>query len=398
MSSSLHPRCARLRRARRRAPPPPPPRLATGILLPLLVSWLLDACVYRSETIQCENGVRCPPGLVCAESHGVCGLAEKVTACIGFRDNASCYIAGVFGVCRQGLCGPMHCDSPSVCNDDNPCTDDVCNYQGTCEHEANTAPCDDGNFCNGPDQCQDMQCMNAGLEPPCSGNTVCDEELQSCVGCKGDEDCQGDSVTVWSECRQGAEVCATSGLRSRLEVSWTCNGARCEAQTVTRTEPCELPPPTGTACNDYDACTQDDQCTAAGQCVGQPFCDDHNACTRDGCGSECTHEPEPREFLCQGGNCDGAGTCLACPNAGQPCSNVGFGDCEAGILLCDESGNQQCYATGPKPSGTPCRDPRGLCDAQEFCDGTALECPRDAFVPDGTPCSPGLTCTGGQCQ
>jgi hypothetical protein len=309
----------------------------------------------------------------------------------------------VFGVCRQGLCGPMHCDSPSVCNDDNPCTDDVCNEDDRCELRPNTAPCDDGNFCNGPDQCQDMQCMNAGLEPPCTGDTVCSEELQSCVGCKSDEDCQEDTVTAWSECQQGAELCATSGLRSRLVASWMCNSMQqCEAQTKTQTEPCQLPPPTGTRCDDHNACTEGDQCTAAGQCVGDPLvCDSPNECTRAGCapdGLGCTFEFESFGFLCEGGNCDGAGTCLACPNAGQPCSNVGFGGCEAGILLCNESGNQQCYATGPKPSGIPCRDPRGLCDAQEFCDGTGLECPGDASLPNGTPCGPGLTCMGGQCQ
>ncbi len=306
------------------------------------------------------------------------------------------------GVCQQGMCKPTPCVNPSVCSDDgNPCTDTVCNL-GWCEYRPNTATCDDGTFCNGPDRCQAGTCMSTG-DLPCAGTTQCDEEEQTCIGCKIDEDCQDSSEYEWSACQAATDVCATSGLRSRLIVSWTCNGSQqCDAQTETPTEPCQLPPPTGTRCDDHNACTEGDQCTAAGQCVGEPLvCDSPNECTRAGCppdGLGCMFEFESFGFLCEEGNCDGAGTCLACPGAGQPCSNVGFGDCEAGRLLCNESGNQQCYPAGPRPSGTSCRDSQGTCNPEEFCDGVSLECPRDAFVPDGTPCGPGLTCTAGECR
>lgn len=388
MSSSLHSRCLHLRRA----------RFATGILLTLLASWLLDACFYRSETIECDNGVRCPPGLVCAESHGMCGLAEKVAACSGRLDGARCEFAELPGYCTQGVCEPKPCQGHSDCPDDpNPCIDSVCN-DNLCEDRLLTV-CDDGNFCNGQERCQGDVCTSTG-DPPCSGNTQCDEENRTCDGCESDADCPESSASKWSACQAGTHLCATSGLRSRLEVSWTCNGAQqCEAQTETQTEPCPLPAPTGRPCNDHNACTEGDQCTAAGQCVGDSLlCDDNNACTRDDCSSECTHEFEQFGSQCQGGNCDGAGTCLACPGAGQPCNNIDFGACEAGILLCNESGNQQCYPAGPRPSGTSCRDPQGTCNPEEFCDGVSLECPPDAFVRDGTPCGPGLTCTAGECR
>ena len=390
MSSSVQSRRPRFHRA----------RFATGLLLTLLASWLLDACVYRSETIECNNGVRCPPDLVCAEDHGVCGPADKVAACSGRLDGESCNIAKLPGTCKQGMCELSPCESHSDCpDDDEPCTDSVCN-QGRCELRPNTAPCDDDHFCNGPDRCQAGACMSMG-ELPCVGNTQCNEEEQTCVGCKVDTDCRPDSSpSEWSACQGSTDVCATSGLRSRLVVSWMCNSMQqCEAQTEPQTEPCPLPAPTGRPCDDHNACTESDQCTAAGQCAGDPLgCDDGNECTRDDCGSECTHEFEQFGSQCQGGNCDGAGTCLACPGARQPCNNIDFGACEAGILLCDESGNQQCYPTGPKPSGTPCREPQGLCDAQELCNGTTLECPGDASLPDGTPCGPGLTCTAGECR
>jgi hypothetical protein len=375
--------------------------LATGALLAVLAPWLLDACVYRSETIECENGVRCPPGLVCVESHRVCGPADKVAACSGFVDGASCEIAELRGVCRQGMCERTPCQRSSDCNGDddlNPCTNLVCN-QGYCEYEANTASCDDGQFCNGPDRCQDTQCVPTGVSP-CSENTVCDEDLRSCVGCELDTDCEDTSFTDWSDCQKGTDVCAISGLRSRLEVSWTCVNNRCEPFGASESETCALPEPTSITCDDKDKCTVTDQCTATGQCTGQPTnCDDDNACTADTCPPDtgCTHVNEPFGTLCPGGNCDGAGECLACPNAGQPCSDLGFGDCEAGILLCDESGNQQCVSLGAKLAGTPCRDPQGVCDAQEFCDGTSLACPADTPVQNGTPCGSGLQCVAGVC-
>ena len=49
------------------------------------------------------------------------------------------------------------CATNANCNDNNPCTDDVCNSPGTpaasCSHAGNTAACDDGNACTGPDVC-----------------------------------------------------------------------------------------------------------------------------------------------------------------------------------------------------------------------------------------------------
>lgn len=55
------------------------------------------------------------------------------------------YVAGVI------------CSSGADCNDNNPCTDDICTSPGTinssCSHANNTAACEDGNPCTGPDRC-----------------------------------------------------------------------------------------------------------------------------------------------------------------------------------------------------------------------------------------------------
>jgi len=58
------------------------------------------------------------------------------------------------------------CSTPANCNDDNPCTNDICNSPGTpassCSHVNNNAACDDGNACTGPDVCAEpASCVTA---------------------------------------------------------------------------------------------------------------------------------------------------------------------------------------------------------------------------------------------
>lgn len=349
-----------------RRPHHPRAGFAVSSFLVLPVGWLLGACMYNSETTECTRGVRCPPELVCVENHGVCGPIDRVVACSDLPDDAVCQVAGLPGVCKQGICAPVPCERAAECADGNPCTDDACN-QGRCEHTANDAPCDDGLFCNGADHCENKQCTSIG-DTPCAAPTRCEERLRTCVGCMTDAHCPGPGFTSWGDCEAGSDICSLWGEHSREAIYWACNDAQvCGTQTVTETEACALPDPSGTACNDHNACTASDQCMA-GQCQGQPLaCTDANPCTREGCDLSvgCTRENEPRETLCPGGHCDGAGTCLACPNAGQSCSE-GMAACETGTLRCSVSGNHVC-----EPSGV---------------------------LPDGTPCGPGMQCMAGECR
>lgn len=55
-----------------------------------------------------------------------------------------------------------------------------------------------------------------------------------------------------------------------------------------------------------------------------------------------------------------------------------------------------------KAAGTTCRASAGDCDAAETCNGTAVDCPADAFLPSSTVCRaatvtpvvPAQNCTG----
>ncbi|XP_027272559.1 disintegrin and metalloproteinase domain-containing protein 20-like isoform X2 [Cricetulus griseus] len=49
------------------------------------------------------------------------------------------------------------------------------------------------------------------------------------------------------------------------------------------------------------------------------------------------------------------------------------------------------------PPGTLCRSVQNVCDLPEYCSGTAVTCPNDFYLQDGTPCSEEGYCYAGNC-
>jgi hypothetical protein len=150
------------------------------------------------------------------------------------------------------ICTPPECASNSDCDDELPCTSDVCNA-GSCQHppaSAGTA-CGHGDLCNGAGQCVD-----------CIGASDCDDELP----------CTSD-------------VCSAGA--------------------------CSHPPaPAGTSCGHGGSCDGAGVC--APPCSVDSDCDDELPCTTDACSAGvCSHPPAPAGTSCgHGSSCDGAGGCL----------------------------------------------------------------------------------------
>jgi len=90
-------------------------------------------------------------GLVCGD-----GVVQSGEQCddANAADNDCC-----LSNCQRATAG-------SACvSDGNLCTDDVCDAGGTCQHNANSAPCNDGSACTQGDQCSNGACGGAAIQP-----------------------------------------------------------------------------------------------------------------------------------------------------------------------------------------------------------------------------------------
>lgn len=140
-------------------------------------------------------GSTCPGGPGCAcTSDQECGTGDPC----------------VYGVaCEEGACsGGFH----DTCDDENPCTTDICSAPGGCSHTVNSSWCSDGNPCTVGDTCAIGACV-AGPAKQCSDGNPCTDDAcipgQGCqfannaVECAPANDCIEASFCTMGYCLQG---------------------------------------------------------------------------------------------------------------------------------------------------------------------------------------------------
>lgn len=324
-----------------------------------------------------------------------------------------------------------------VCDDDRPCTGDVCDGEGGCdltitdgwcllnntclEHGAispsnacarcdtdsnkiawselaEDAACDDGDPCSFGDYCDKGVCRG-GLPAVCNDDNACTDDAcvtdQGCANTPRSGPCDdGDPCTAESACSGG--VChAPAG---------TCDdGNPCTTDTCLPELGCAFVAFEG-ACEDGDACTAGDQCTAEVCVAGPPTdCSDGSQCTVDlcnsvfGCYLTLTGDPccSGAAHVCDDGDActtdgcvsDGGSGCEHTLNSG-PCSD---GDqCTVG----DSCSGGVCQSGGASPcdDGNPCTS--DLCNPAGGCQHVI----QFGGCDDGIPCTTGDTCQDGQCK
>ena len=148
---------------------------------------------------QCAGGV-CVSGppvtcqLAPCDQDGVCKPAQGCVLTpkpIG----ASCSPIGGdgCGTCQQG----GWCQTTgSSCYDGNVCTSAICLPDGGCEFVANDLLCDDGDPCTWGDKCADKVCQ-PGIEAVCNDLNPCTDDVcvkGSCVSTVNEEPCDDDNV------------------------------------------------------------------------------------------------------------------------------------------------------------------------------------------------------------
>ncbi len=260
--------------------------------------------------------------------------------------------------CLDGQCkGDL-----GACNDDNICTNDLCDPQDGCSHVFNTVDCDDGDECTGPDKCVEGECTTSPFD--CNDGNDCTQD-----SCDSAEGCQ--FVPVSGECNDGNECTINDTCTNGV-----CAGVvePCDDDNVCTTDTCNpiagcAFTPNNELCDDNNVCTLGDHCVG-GYCVAGAMmfdCNDDNQCTLDSCEldtGECVNTPI-------------SGPC----NDNDPCT---IGD------TCQEG---QCVP------GTPldCDDNK-IC-TEDYCgnQGTCIHAPTTGPCDDGNECTGGDHCIGGNC-
>lgn len=349
-------------------------------------------CAPTCGNCACEKGespVDCP--LDC----GSCG-DEICSLCAGQSESPA--------KCAVDCPVPPACKLwPGLCDDDSPCTADICIDGKGCVHPAQPGvACDDGSACTKGDICgNDGLCKGKGLE--CNDGNLCTTDGCNATGCLyapvSGECSDGDACTVGDQCKAGA--CAAGPVNSCDDgnacTAGTCSGGKCEQLAAAG------------PCDDGNACTTADQCKNSACSAGQPVvCNDNQSCTADSCNSNgvCEYKaiagPCDDKDACTVNDTCAAGKCV--PGPAMNCVDTNEctdNNCVAGT--CPWPANAaQCNDNDPCTTGDTCSDKK--------CTGTKVSCVDnnpctiDGVCIQGTGCSfvnyvsLDTACPGGWCN
>jgi len=326
-----------------------------------------------------------------------------------------------------------------LCEDGNPCTSGSCNGDGSCQQQPASGACDDGNVCTGADACANGQCKGSA-DKACNDNNPCTADLcdatKGCIAKPADPGtaCADDgNPCTLDQCASG--VCAHTAAPGT--VACADDGNPCTVDQCAAGQCAHPAAAAGAPCPDDNLVCTDDVCSGVGSCshppskVGTACPDDGDACTGDECDGAgvCAH-PVGKGMCKIGGVCVAAGgknpanPCQACDPSvtqaafvnkdGLACSDdnacttgdtCSGGACKGSAKSCSSLDSAcavgQCGALGacaavPKPSGTSCSDGNpctavDVCNGAGSCAGKPVDC---SALSDG--CNTGL-CANGAC-
>ena len=153
-------------------------------------------CSYELNTLPCDDGDACTAGDHCVEgaciSLGPTDCDDDNVCTSDSCDSwAGCLHSSVSGDCddHDACTSGDHCQNgacvgqATFCNDGEICTHDRCDaVTGECYFPPNTAPCDDANICTSNDHCEAGACT--GDQANCDDDDPCSTDLCNPVaGC-----------------------------------------------------------------------------------------------------------------------------------------------------------------------------------------------------------------------
>ena len=242
-------------------------------------------CVGQQSN--CDDANSCTDDM-CDQLSGNCtNIINNTNNC---TDNDLCTVNDQ---CMNGLC----MGTPINCNDNNPCTNDIC-MNGECMHTFITnSSCSDSNPCTLNDTCIQGFCI--GTPIVCEDNNTCTDDFCS------NGTCQFLPCNTFRPCDDGMPC-----TQNDVCVNDTCVGTLIQCED-------------GNFCNGIEFCN-----TTSGSCLPgtPPTCDDGLFCTQNICDN-------------MGGMCQNPGV----SGNGTQCGITDVGVCEFGILLCQESSSNSTF-------------------------------------------------------
>ncbi len=349
------------------------------------------ACAHVPQLGGCDDSDTCTVQDFCTD--GKCGGKPK-----DCDDSNSCTIDS----CAAGACSYKLKPDNTACDDSNACTDkDVCDHDGLCKGEAkfcgdndpcttdkcqadgscayekiSGAACDDGNLCTLGDACKDGKC-ESGMAKFCDDGNVCTDDKCDAGGCvftpnAGPCD-DNDGCTLDDKCAGGK--CLFSKGQSCNDNN-VCTKDDCD----TLTGKCKsISVVDGVVCEDGVKCTQSDQCVS-GKCVAGVTikCDDGNLCTSDACDENtgaCAFKNTDGAPCTDGNNCTVNDACKS-------------GKCMSGNNNCQCQKNEECAAS----------EDGDACNGTLFCDLTSNTCKVDLMTIVNCDESKNTACVSWKCQ
>ena len=282
--------------------------------------------------------------------------------------------------CVAGVCT----GDPVQCDDENPCTDDVCTATGGCEYPPTAAECSDNDPCTLGDHCVDGNCLGEAVNCQCQTDGDCDV-LEDDNVCNGTLFCDTSGVPFVCSLTPDSQIdCPPPSGANAPCLQATCDpiSGQCGLEPANDGHPCE----------DGNMCTLADTCNA-GFCSPGPTanCNDGNPCTSDSCTPEtgCVHnhnqDPCSDDDACTVADTCADGQCLP----GQPLS------CNDNDPCTDDSCNPQTGCTftpnlGPCSDGNACTN-NDTCANGQCLPGTPVVCKDDNPCTTDS-CDPAIGC------
>lgn len=183
-----------------------------------------DASLCTNDTVcktgQCAGGTK----VVCKDDGNPC----TSDAC---SDALGCKFPAQDGVCDaddsvctpKDFCSAGKCvaDSIKSCDDNNPCTDDVCDKLKDCLNTPNSAKCDDGLMCTVGDTCKGGSCSLNTPKNCSDGNDCTEDSCDAKTGCGSVNSLLGSSCSDGDACSTGDGCDGKGACKSTGPALWT---------------------------------------------------------------------------------------------------------------------------------------------------------------------------------